>query len=96
MYNKFKTYIEERWGLVTTWKCWYKWWSNQLVIIGTLLVSLAPEVSMYAMEIARTYDQLPMGVQLVLPESLIRGIGIVIIIVSIPARVVKQKRLPQE
>ena len=96
MFNKFKQYVEERWGLITTWKCWYRWWSNQLVVIGSLLVSLAPDISTYIMWVVNAYGELPMGIQLAFPEGMVRNVGIVVILLSIPAKFVKQKKLPQE
>lgn len=96
MFKRFKDYIEERWAIVTNWKCWYKWISNQLTILGTLLVSLAPDISTYLMMFVNAYGELPMGIQMAFPESLVRGIGIGVILLSIPARLTIQKKLPQE
>lgn len=96
MFKRFKNYIEERWAIVTNWKCWYKWISNQLTILGTLLVSLAPDISTYLMMFVNAYGELPMGIQMAFPESLVRGIGIGVILLSIPARLTIQKKLPQE
>lgn len=96
MFKRVRDFIKDRWAIVTNWRCWYKWISNQLTILGTLLVSLAPDISTYMMWLVNTYGQLPMGMQMAFPEGMVRGVGIAVIILSIPARLTIQKRLPQE
>lgn len=96
MYIRLVEWIKDRWAIVTNWRCWYKWISNQLTILGTLLVSLAPDISTYLMMFVNAYGELPMGIQMAFPESLVRSIGIGVILLSIPARLTIQKRLPQE
>ena len=96
MFTKIKEWIKTRWGIVTNWRCWYKWISNQLTVLGTLLISLAPDISHYVMLFVNAYGQLPMGMQLAFPEEVVRNIGIVVILLTIPARLTVQKKLPQE
>jgi len=96
MFKRVRDFIKGRWAIVINWRCWYKWISNQLTILGTLLVSLAPDISTYLMMFVNAYGQLPMGMQMAFPEGMVRGIGIGIILLSIPARLTIQKKLPQE
>lgn len=96
MYSKLVAWFKERWSIVSNWRCWYKWISNQITILGTLIVSLAPDISTYLMMFVNAYGELPMGIQMTFPESLVRNIGIGVILLSIPARLTVQKKLPQE
>ena len=70
---------------------WAKWWSVRLSIIGGTLLTL---VEAFPHAIATVIQTLPSQVTEQVPEDIIKVIGIVCIIASPIARVIKQ--LPDE
>lgn len=95
MLNKIKNFIKSRWGIVPEWRCWWKWISNQLTIIGTALLAFADQLQGLLLNLVANFDQLPHVMQTAFSDGWIRGIGFALLVLSIPARVTIQKRLPQ-
>lgn len=93
--NKIREFIRKRWGIVPEWRCWWKWISNQLTIIGTALLAFADQLQGLLLNLVANFDQLPYAMQSAFSDGWIRGLGFALLVLSIPARVTIQKRLPQ-
>jgi hypothetical protein len=72
--------------LISGWRTWPKQVSTWLVAAGSSVVAFAPEL----MEIWRS---LPIKVQASFPVEWIRYFGITLVLASIPAKLVRQKKL---
>lgn len=75
--------------LISGWKTWWKQISTWLVAIGSSVVAFAPEL----MEIWRS---LPMEVQASFPVEWIRYFGVTLVLASIPAKLVRQRKLYEQ
>jgi hypothetical protein len=69
---------------------WSKWWSVRLSIIGGALLTLAEG---FPHALATIYSTLPTGITGTLPDGLIKVIGIICVVASPIARVIKQSKL---
>ena len=72
---------------------WSKWWSVRLSIIGGALLTLAEG---FPHALANIYSTLPNEVTETVPDGIIKVIGILCVIASPIARVLKQHRLDSE
>lgn len=72
--------------LVNGWNTFARWWSTWLITTGSAIVAFTPEL----MEIWRS---LPPEVQVAMPESWLRYAGVVIVLLSIPAKLVRQQKV---
>ncbi len=72
--------------LIEGWKTFARWWSTWLITAGSAIVAFTPEL----MEIWRS---LPPEVQATMPESWLRYAGVVIVLLSIPAKLVRQQKV---
>jgi hypothetical protein len=77
--------------LVNDAKNWSKWWSVRLSIIGGALLTLAEG---FPHALATILNTLPSEITQAIPDGLIKVIGILCVIASPIARVIKQQRLP--
>lgn len=75
--------------LVKGWQYWWRTWSTWLVTAGSSVVAFAPEL----MEIWRS---LPMEVQASFPVEWIRYFGVTLVLASIPAKLVRQRKLYEQ
>ena len=66
---------------------WSKWWSVRLSIIGGALLTLAEG---FPHALATIYSTLPTSITGTLPDGLIKVIGIICVVASPIARVIKQ------
>lgn len=96
MFTKVKNWIKSRWGIVPTWKQSWKWISNQLTVLGTLLIGFAGEIYELAQHVISTIGIMPRGMLMHFDSGTVQTIGLVFIVSSIFARVTVQKKLPQE
>ena len=94
--QRLKEWVKERWGIASNWKCWYKWISNQLTIVGSAVVAFSADLSAFAHDMILYMDSLPISVVSALGEGTFRELGLILVISSVPARITVQKRLPQE
>lgn len=94
--QSLKEWFKERWGIVSNWRCWYKWISNQLTIIGSAVVAFSADLSAFAHDMIIYMDSLPISAQSALGEGTFKLVGLILVISSIPARLTIQKKLPQE
>jgi hypothetical protein len=67
---------------------WSKWWSVRLSIIGGFLLTLAEG---FPHALANIYSNLPTAITESIPDGIVKVIGIVCIIASPIARVLKQR-----
>jgi hypothetical protein len=67
---------------------WSKWWSVRLSIIGGFLLTLAEG---FPHALANIYSNLPSAITESIPDGIIKAIGIVCILASPIARVIKQR-----
>lgn len=72
--------------LIEGWNTFARWWSTWLITTGSAIVAFTPEL----MEIWRS---LPPEVQVAMPESWLRYAGVTIVLLSIPAKLVRQPRV---
>lgn len=96
MLSRIKNFIKSRWGIVSNWRCWWKWISNQLTMVGSAIVAFSGDLSAFAHDMILYMDSLPISAQNALGEGTFRVLGLILVISSIPARITVQKRLPQE
>jgi|GEM_PF-2381101 len=75
--------------LISGWKTWWKQISTWLVAIGSSVVMFAPEL----IEIWRS---LPIEVQASFPVEWIRAFGLSLVIASIPAKLIRQRKLYEQ
>lgn len=75
--------------LVTGWQYWWRTWSTWLVTAGSSIVMFAPEL----IEIWRS---LPIEVQASFPVEWVRAFGLSLIIASVPAKIIRQKKLYEQ
>jgi len=76
--------------LVDDSKNWSKWWSVHLSIIGGALLTLAEG---FPHALATIYSTLPAEVTQAVPDGIVKVIGILCVVASPVARIVKQSRL---
>lgn len=67
-------------------KYWYRYWSTWLVTFGTAVVGFTPEL----MDI---YRNLPVEVQATFPEEWLRYFGLTLVVLSVPAKLIRQTKL---
>jgi hypothetical protein len=79
--------------LVNNARDWSKWWSVRLSIVGGAILTLAEG---FPHALATVINALPSEIIEAVPDSIFKVIGIVCIIASPLARVVKQSRLDDE
>jgi hypothetical protein len=79
--------------LVNNARDWSKWWSVRLSILGGALLTLAEG---FPHALATVYSTLPNEVTQAVPDGLIKIIGILCVLASPIARVIKQSRLTDE
>lgn len=79
--------------LVNNARDWSKWWSVRLSVIGGALLTLAEG---FPHALATTVNALPTEITETIPDGLLKVIGIVCILASPLARVVKQSRLDDQ
>lgn len=96
MYQAAKEYVKSRWGIVSNWRCWWKWASNRLTAIGVLITTFSPDIYNGLLQVMSAYSQLPDSVQVLFNQDMVKYVGLFLIILSIPARITVQKKLPQE
>jgi hypothetical protein len=72
---------------------WSKWWSVRLSIIGGALLTLAEG---FPHALSTVYSTLPSVVTETVPDGIVKAIGILCVIASPIARVIKQSRLDSE
>lgn len=72
--------------LVKGWKTWWKQWSTWLVSVGASVAAFAPEL-LYM------WNDLPIDIKAAFPVEYVRFFGYILIIASIPARQIRQKKL---
>ena len=76
--------------LVEDSKNWSKWWSVRLSIIGGALLTLAEG---FPHALGTIYSTLPAEVTQAVPDGIVKVIGILCVVASPIARIVKQSRL---
>lgn len=79
--------------LIPDWKRSYKFWSVQLGLIGTVVTGFflaAPEAALYA------WAALPQELKSLLPPDILKWAGILILVLSFIARVIRQSKLERE
>jgi hypothetical protein len=69
---------------------WSKWWSVRLSILGGALLTLAEG---FPHALATIYSTLPNEVTQAVPDGLVKVIGIICVVASPIARVIKQSDL---
>jgi hypothetical protein len=79
--------------LVNNARDWSKWWSVRLSIVGGALLTLAEG---FPHALATIYSTLPTEVTQAVPDGLIKIIGILCVLASPIARVIKQSQLGDE
>lgn len=79
--------------LVNNARDWSKWWSVRLSVIGGALLTLAEG---FPHAIQSVVAVLPNNILETIPDGLLKVIGIVCILASPVARVVKQSRLDDQ
>lgn len=92
--KKFKEWIKSR--LIPEAKQWYKFWSTQLVALGTAIVGFAPEIQTWLAYFMTQFSLLPRSVQHAFDASIIQFVGMGVILLSIPAKLFKQKNVDGE
>ncbi|ABI59696.1 DUF7940 domain-containing protein [Nitrosomonas eutropha] len=75
--------------LISGWRTWWKQISTWMVAAGSSIVAFAPEL----MEIWRS---LPIEVQASFPVEWIRAFGLSLVIASIPAKLIRQRKLYEQ
>jgi len=75
--------------LISGWKTWWKQISTWLVAIGSSVVMFAPEL-------IEIWKSLPIEVQASFPVEWIRAFGLSLVIASIPAKLIRQRKLYEQ
>lgn len=75
--------------LISGWRTWWKQISTWMVAAGSSIVAFAPEL----MEIWRS---LPIEVQASFPVEWIRAFGLSLVIASVPAKLIRQRKLYEQ
>ncbi|AQS50568.1 hypothetical protein PAEH1_01570 [Paenalcaligenes hominis] len=76
--------------LVAGWRTWYRQWSTWLAAIGAATLSFTPEM---AEALNYVWINLPLDIKSSFPEEWIRLFGIALTLLSIPAKLIRQRRL---
>lgn len=79
--------------LVKGWKTWWKQWSTWLVTISLALLGWTPEIS-EALNYAWHY--IPVDLKATFSTETLKWAGYIIGAISIPAKLVRQKRLHEQ
>ena len=72
--------------LVKGWETAWRWVSNWLTVAGSFLITLAPELAL-------AFQQLPDEFKAAIPEDWLRWAGVALVLLSVPARLVRQQKL---
>lgn len=75
--------------LISGWKTWWKQWSTWLVTAGS-------SIAMFAPELIEIWRSLPIEVQASFPVEWIRAFGLSLVIASIPAKLIRQRKLYEQ
>lgn len=79
--------------LVNGWRTWWRQWSTWLAGIGLAAIQLAPEL---AEALNYVWINTPLDIKSAFTPEQVRIIGIVIAAASIPAKLVRQRKLHAE
>lgn len=69
---------------------WSKWWSIRLSLIGGFLLAL---LEAYPHAVGHVFSALPAEISGAISQDILKGVGIVCILASPIARVIRQQRL---
>lgn len=72
--------------LVDGWRTWWRQWSTWLTTIGAAIVTASPDL-------AQAWRDLPPEFQSAIPAEWIKYIGVLIVVSSVPAKLVRQRAL---
>lgn len=75
--------------LVEGWNLWYKQFSTWMVVFGSVIVNFTPEL-------VNILSSLPYEILIALPDSWIRSVGLILILLSIAAKLVRQQKLYEQ
>lgn len=76
--------------LVKGWRTFWRWWSTWLVLVGSTIITFAPQLSealLYAWQI------IPLDIKAYFPPDVVKYTGYAIAITGIPAKLVRQRKL---
>lgn len=76
--------------LINGWRTWWRQWSTWLATIGVTILSFTPEL---AEALSHVWINLPMDVKTTFPPEWVRFFGITLTILSIPAKLIRQRKL---
>ena len=76
--------------LVENSRDWSKWWSVRLSIVGGALLTF---LEVFPSHVATVINTLPAEISGQVPDTILKGIGILCVLASPIARVIKQTRL---
>lgn len=76
--------------LVKGWRTWYRQWSTWLAAIGAAILSFTPEL---AEALNHVWVHLPLDIKDTFTPEGVRYFGITLTILSVPAKLVRQRRL---
>jgi len=79
--------------LVDDAKDWSKWWSVRLSIVGGALLTF---LEVFPSHVATVLNTLPAEISGQVPDTILKAIGILCVLASPIARVIKQSRLDDE
>ena len=76
--------------LVENSRDWSKWWSVRLSIVGGALLTF---LEVFPSHVATVINTLPAEISGQVPDNILKGIGILCVLASPVARVIKQSKL---
>ena len=76
--------------LVENSRDWSKWWSVRLSIVGGALLTF---LEVFPSHVATVINTLPAEISGQVPDTILKGIGILCVLASPVARVIKQSKL---
>jgi hypothetical protein len=79
--------------LVNNARDWSKWWSVRLSIVGGALLTF---LEVFPSHVATVLNTLPAEISGQVPDTILKAIGILCVLASPIARVIKQSRLADE
>jgi H+/Cl- antiporter ClcA len=88
LFNKF--FAKESLELVDDWKNWKKEWSTWLAGIGAAIVGVFIAAPSTLLDL---WNMLPFDIKSSIPPQYLQLIGLALVIISIPAKIIKQKKL---
>lgn len=75
--------------LVDGWRTWWRQWSTWLTTIGAAIVTASPDL-------AQAWRDLPPELQAAVPAEWVKYIGVLLVVSSVPAKMIRQHALYEQ